>query len=127
MLRLHRALPSPLDFWASSHQAEVDAARCRKCGTCPTWCQVDAIAAEPGKMVAAIDPNRCIGCGLCAVHCPAGAISLIRRRETLPPPIDREALLEAINENKPGPLGRLRIAGKLVLDVMRTGNADILK
>jgi len=127
MLRLQQALPKPLDYWAGNYQAVVDPAACKGCGTCRDWCQVGAISGGEKKTVAVIERDRCIGCGLCVANCPATAVSLTQRPVAVTPPEDRDALLEAIKANRRGPIGRLRVAGKLVLDAFRTGRTDLLK
>ena len=43
MLRTHKALPKPLDFWASNFHAEVDKGACDGCGACEKRCQVGAV------------------------------------------------------------------------------------
>jgi len=57
--------------------AEVDAARCRACGTCQEICEFYAVRVREngrGVLVAQVDQAACRGCGTCAAHCPSGAI-----------------------------------------------------
>jgi heterodisulfide reductase subunit A len=58
--------------------AEVDAQRCRGCGTCLEICEFHAPALEAGELgvpVAAINKASCKGCGTCVAWCPSGAIT----------------------------------------------------
>lgn len=49
--------------------------RCRSCGKCPRYCDVDAIKYKNGKYW--VDPEICTGCGDCIPSCPYGYIELI--------------------------------------------------
>ena len=60
-------------------KAEIDADRCRGCGTCVEACHFGAIRRDgpvndKGVATARIDPLLCEGCGLCPLVCPEGAI-----------------------------------------------------
>jgi NADPH-dependent glutamate synthase beta subunit-like oxidoreductase/Pyruvate/2-oxoacid:ferredoxin oxidoreductase delta subunit len=58
--------------------AQVDAARCRACGTCQEICEFRAVRVREngwGVLVAQVDKAACLGCGTCAAHCPSGAIT----------------------------------------------------
>ncbi|MDI6691848.1 MAG: DUF362 domain-containing protein [Anaerosomatales bacterium] len=83
---------------------EVDAAACRSCGRCVTWCPVSAIVLGPDR-VAAVDYQVCYGCGECVAACPYGAIAT--QWKTTP-----EALQEKIVEHAAGALKDKR--GKVV-------------
>ena len=126
MLRLQQRLPKPVDFWAANYRVVVDGNACRKCGTCADWCQVGAIRAEKKTQIAEVDPTRCIGCGLCAANCPVDALTL-RQVSQISPPTDRDALHEVIQANRQGTLGAVKVAGKIILDALRTGRTDLLK
>ena len=58
-------------------KAQVEAWRCRGCGTCEEVCQVEAIKVrEDGERpIAQVDASLCTGCGTCAALCPSGAIT----------------------------------------------------
>jgi len=63
---------------ADGNVAQVDAVRCRACGTCESLCEFGAIAvrqASPAVWHAVVNPAACAGCGTCAAHCPSGAIT----------------------------------------------------
>jgi hypothetical protein len=52
----------------------VDAVKCTACGSCVSWCPVDAITMASGK--AEIDSSKCIGCAECVATCNFGAIAI---------------------------------------------------
>lgn len=54
-------------------KAEIDPARCIRCGLCKHHCRFDAIKMD-GYFV--VDPFGCEGCGVCEMICPANAIQL---------------------------------------------------
>jgi NADPH-dependent glutamate synthase beta subunit-like oxidoreductase/Pyruvate/2-oxoacid:ferredoxin oxidoreductase delta subunit len=62
---------------ADGNVAQVDAVRCRACGTCESLCEFGAVAVRQvaaGVWHAVVNPAACTGCGTCAAHCPSGAI-----------------------------------------------------
>jgi len=113
MLAVHKLLPRPLDFWTTSHQLVVTAARCTGCGRCRSRCQVGALTLAGGMV--RIDRRRCLGCGLCVGHCPTAALRLTPRPAAAVPPADDEALTAAIAANKRGWPARLLMLAKLAL------------
>jgi electron transport complex protein RnfB len=115
MLRLHKALPRPVDFWASNYHASVDAEACAGCETCVERCQVGAVTVEDKLGVAMVDLARCIGCGNCVSSCPSGAMSLVKKEKEVAPPETREDLYEVIMRHKKGVPGKVRLAAKLML------------
>jgi ferredoxin len=115
MLRMHKTLPKPVDFWASNYYASVDAETCSGCGTCVERCQVDALCVENGARVAVVNLNRCIGCGNCGVTCPTEAIHLRRKDGQFVPPKDSESLYDVIMAKKKGTMGKVGLAMKLML------------
>ena len=58
-------------------KAQVEAWRCRGCGTCEEVCQVEAIRVQEDgeRPIAQVDASLCTGCGTCAALCPSGAIT----------------------------------------------------
>ncbi|MBC7248762.1 MAG: FAD-dependent oxidoreductase [Anaerolineae bacterium] len=62
---------------ADGNVAQVEAVRCRACGTCESLCEFGAIAVRQtaaGGWHAVVNAAACTGCGTCAAHCPSGAI-----------------------------------------------------
>jgi NAD-dependent dihydropyrimidine dehydrogenase PreA subunit len=126
MLRVHRSLPKPLDFWASNFQAVVDASACDGCGVCVKRCQVRAVSVSGKKAPAVVNLNRCIGCGLCVPTCPKNAISIHKKAVEIRPPQTKDELYDIIMARKKGKLGKLKLTGKLIVDAVRTGRTDLL-
>jgi NAD-dependent dihydropyrimidine dehydrogenase PreA subunit len=126
MLRIHRRLPKPLDFWASNFQAVVNASACDGCGVCAKRCQVRAVSVSGKKEPAVVDLNRCIGCGLCVPTCPKKAISIHKKAVEIRPPQTKDELYDIIMAKKKGKLGKLKLTGKLFIDAIRTGRTDLL-
>jgi len=58
-------------------KAQVEAWRCRGCGTCKEVCQAEAIEVWGDRAwpIAQVDSSLCTGCGTCAAFCPSGAIT----------------------------------------------------
>ncbi len=58
-------------------KAQVEAWRCRGCGTCEEVCPAEAIKVrEDGeRLIAQVDLSLCTGCGACAALCPSGAVT----------------------------------------------------
>jgi NAD-dependent dihydropyrimidine dehydrogenase PreA subunit len=126
MLRIHRSLPKPLDFWASNFQAVVDANACDGCGVCEKRCQVRAVSVSEKKKPAVVDLNRCIGCGLCVPVCSKKAISIHKKAVEIKPPQTKDELYDIIMAKKKSKLGKLKLTGKLFIDAIRTGRTDLL-
>ena len=127
MLAVHKALPRPLDFWATNFLAKVDADKCEACGACEKRCQVGAVAVSEEKQYAVVVPERCLGCGVCVTTCPTDAITLSKKPTEVRPPQTREDLYDIIMTNKKGGLGKLKLTGKLVVDAIRTGQTNPFK
>ena len=127
MLRVHQALPRPLDYWASNFYATVDQDTCVGCGACEQSCQVSAVHVPRKKQPARVDLNRCLGCGVCVPGCPTESISLVKKPVELRPPQTLEALREILMAAKKGRLGKFQLTGKLVVDAVRTGHLNLLK
>lgn len=116
MLRVHKMLPKPVDFWATNYYASVNAEICSGCGTCVERCQVNAVTVDDRAVASFVNLNRCIGCGNCVVTCPTGAMSLLKKEKEIVPPQDLEGLYDVIKANKKGTLGRIKLAMKLMLN-----------
>ncbi|HJX23504.1 MAG TPA: 4Fe-4S dicluster domain-containing protein [Candidatus Bathyarchaeia archaeon] len=114
MLRVQKMLPKPVDFWATNYYASANAEACSGCGTCVERCQVDAVTVDDDAGTSFVNHNRCIGCGNCVVTCPTGAMSLLKKEKEIVPPRDSEGLYEVIMANKKGPLGKIKLATKLM-------------
>ena len=127
MLELHRRLPRPADFWSSNFFAEADPALCNGCGICEHRCQVGAVTVAHPKTPARVDANRCLGCGQCVETCPRQAIVLRKKPNQTIPPATREALYARLKAKRRGYLGKAALAGKLALDMLRTGSTALLR
>ena len=127
MLRTHKALPKPLDYWASNFHARVDQDTCVGCGACEKSCQVNAVRVAADNETAIVDLNRCLGCGVCVPGCPTESITLVKKPVELKPPRTVEELREILMAAKKGRLAKLKVSGKLVADSVRTGHYNLLK
>jgi Na+-translocating ferredoxin:NAD+ oxidoreductase subunit B len=127
MLSMHKSLPRPLEFWASNYYAAVDTDECNGCGICEKRCQVGAAKVSEQKQKTSVDLNRCIGCGLCIPTCPQKAISLQKKLNEIRPPQTRDDLYDIIMSHKKGRFGKLKIAGRLIIDAIRTGQTHLLR
>lgn len=127
MLGMHKSLPKPVDFWASNFYAVIDSERCDGCGNCEKRCQVQAVTLSDNLKRARINLNRCIGCGLCIPTCPSKAISLQKKPTEVRPPQTKEELNDILMSHKKGGLGKLQVAGKVVIDAILTGEHHLLK
>jgi Na+-translocating ferredoxin:NAD+ oxidoreductase subunit B len=117
MLAVHRKLPRPMDFWTANFHARVDGEACDGCGACRIRCQVGALEIGPGKR-ARVDLHRCLGCGLCVPACRKGAILLVKNAEEVRPPRTRDELHGRIMADKHGGLGKIKVAGRLLLGAL---------
>lgn len=122
MLGIQKSLPMPLEFWSANYYATVDQDICDGCGTCQSRCQVNAVRVEVKSKQAAVDLDRCIGCGLCVTTCLKKAMSLAKKPVEVRPPETREDLYEIIFSKRKGKVGKIKLAGKLLMDAFRTGN-----
>jgi NAD-dependent dihydropyrimidine dehydrogenase PreA subunit len=112
-----KRFPKPAEYFSSSFQAEVDADLCDSCGVCQSRCQMDALlesaAGGDGKMQ--VDRDRCIGCGLCVITCPSGALRLAEKEHHRVPPDDTKALYMQLLQERYGPWGMAKLAGRKLL------------
>jgi electron transport complex protein RnfB len=109
-----KRFPRPAEYFSASFQAEADAALCDSCGVCQSRCQMDALLDEgDGKM--RVDLARCIGCGLCVTTCPSGALRLVEKEQRKVPPDDTKTLYLQLLQERYGPWGMAKIAGRKLL------------
>ena len=127
MLGIHQNLPKPLDFWVANFYAAVDKDTCEGCGACMKRCQVGAVSVAAKKQPAVADRNRCIGCGVCIPACPTKSIILVKKPDEVRPPQTREDLHDIMMTGKKGRLEKLKLAGILIVDSVRTGHMNLLK
>jgi NAD-dependent dihydropyrimidine dehydrogenase PreA subunit len=127
ILRTHKVLPKPLDFWATNFHAEVDSDVCDGCGACEKRCQVGAVKVRGKNQPALVNLDRCLGCGVCVPGCPTQSIRLVKKPAEVRPPLTREDLQEAIMAGKKGRLGKLKLTGRLIVDSVRTGHMNLIK
>ncbi len=127
MLRTHKVLPKPLDFWATNFHAEVEREACDGCGACEKRCQVGAVKVPAKKRPAQVNLDRCLGCGVCVTGCPTQSITLVKNPAEVRPPLTREDLHEVIMAGKKGRLGKIKLTGKLIVDSVRTGHMKLIK
>jgi len=60
---------------------EVDFKTCSKCGTCATYCPVDAVTIDKeSEECVKIMWDYCKGCGICANECPKKCIKMVDER-----------------------------------------------
>jgi electron transport complex protein RnfB len=100
ILRLHKAVPDPVSFWATNYYAKVDSNLCVGCGNCEESCQTGAIAVKEDNEISEVDLSHCLGCGICINECPNDAISLQKKEKLIIPPKDGEEMYEVIMTNK---------------------------
>jgi ferredoxin len=111
----------PAEYFSASFQAEVDADLCEACGVCQSRCQMEALldgdgnAGGPGNGKMRVDQARCIGCGLCVTTCPSGALRLVEKTQRKEPPDDTKALYMQLLQDRYGPWGMAKLAGRKLL------------
>lgn len=127
MLNMQKRLPVPVDFWSSNYFTVIDTQACNGCGICEKRCQVDAIKVTAEKQCASVDLKRCIGCGLCIPTCPQHALALKKKESEVKPPKTRDELYDTIMAHKKSGLEKYKVAAKLIVDAIRTGQTNLLK
>jgi len=95
ILKTTLAYPKPGLSLASGFQPVWDSDLCTGCEICVERCPMDALTTSV-ENVPTIDMDRCIGCGVCATGCPMEAISLEQRQGVIIPPVNQQALKEAL-------------------------------
>jgi ferredoxin len=95
ILRTALAQPKPGIALNSGFMPTWDADLCTACDTCIERCPTDALIVGV-EDVREVNLDRCIGCGVCATGCPSEAIWLAERPGIPMPPLDQNALREAI-------------------------------
>ncbi|OPY82040.1 MAG: ferredoxin [Syntrophorhabdus sp. PtaU1.Bin153] len=115
MLRVHKILAKPVDFWSTNYYAAVNPDECTGCEFCADRCQVDALRIDKSLGIPRINPDRCIGCGNCVSSCPPRAIHLVKKERETIPPADLEDLYDAIMANKKTTLRKARLVARLIL------------
>ena len=113
-----KRFPQPAEYFSANFQAEVDADLCDSCGVCQSRCQMDALVDEdggPGGGKPRVDHARCIGCGLCVTTCPSGALQLVEKAQRKVPPDDTKALYMQLLQERYGPWGMAKLAGRKLL------------
>ncbi len=88
----------PAAMLASPFSVVLDEQACIGCGVCERRCQMDAIFLKEDK--AEVETRRCIGCGLCVSTCLAGALTLMRKSESLKPEIPNDMVQAAVRRSR---------------------------
>lgn len=114
-----KRFPQPAEYFSANFQAEVDAELCDACGVCQSRCQMDALldgnGDGDGDGKPRVDRARCIGCGLCVSTCPSGALRLSEKPRRKAPPDDTQALYMQLLQERYGPWGMAKLAGRKLL------------
>jgi Pyruvate/2-oxoacid:ferredoxin oxidoreductase delta subunit len=100
ILKLHKAIPNPVDHWATNFYAAVDSELCSECGACVESCQADAMIVAADTDIPNVDLGRCLGCGNCVPSCPDEAIELRKKEMEAVPPRTGEDMFEVIMTNR---------------------------
>ena len=99
ILKMALAQPRPGIALNSGFMPQWDADLCTACETCIDRCPTDALILGE-EDVPEVNLDRCIGCGVCATGCPSEAIGLVERPGVPIPPVDQNALREAIKASQ---------------------------
>jgi len=100
ILRVHKAVQNPVDYWATNFHAIVDTDLCSGCANCEESCQADAIKFDEENNIPTIDLTRCLGCGNCVASCPDEAMELRKKEKEVIPPPTGEDMFEVIMTHK---------------------------
>jgi Pyruvate/2-oxoacid:ferredoxin oxidoreductase delta subunit len=93
------AQPNPGIALNSGFQPVRNSELCKACEICIEHCPPTALTMGEDD-VPKVDLDRCIGCGICASGCPEEAVTLVERPGSQVPPLDQEALKEAIKASQ---------------------------
>jgi len=93
------AQPKPGIALNSGFQPVRNSELCKACEICIERCPPTALTMGEDD-VPKVDLDRCIGCGICASGCPEEAVTLVERPGYQVPPLDQEALKEAIKASQ---------------------------
>lgn len=106
MLGLMKNFPKPAEVVGSNFYAEVQAEKCKACGTCISRCPIDAVIGNGAP--SRINLKRCIGCGLCVPTCPENAMLLLPKEKEVLPPRTHEDHLDYIYARRTSFAGKIR-------------------
>ena len=95
ILKTALAQPKPGLALNSGFQPAIDQEECNSCETCVDRCPATALQLSEDDILL-LDLDRCFGCGVCATSCPTEAIALIAKPGFPEPPLDQEALADAL-------------------------------
>jgi len=115
VLTTAKRFPQPAEYFSASFQAALNADLCDACAVCQLRCQMDALVEGAGDGKPRVDLGRCIGCGLCVTTCPSGALSLVENSRRKVPPDDTKALYLQLLQDRYGPWGMAKLAGRKLL------------
>ena len=99
IIRKALAQPKPGIAHNSGFQPVRNPELCKACEICIERCPSSALTMGEDD-VPKVDLDRCIGCGVCASGCPEEAITLVERPGVQVPPLDQEALQEAMKASQ---------------------------
>ncbi len=89
VFRMYHTGAQPLLLKAFYYAELTAGAGCSCCGTCETYCPVNAIHMSDEK--AQINKEKCIGCGQCQFQCPEEAIQLVFQEREVYLPIQKKS------------------------------------
>lgn len=99
-----KSMKRPADFVASNYYASVDNEKCNDCNICLRRCSMDAIS-KNGQV--SIDLGKCIGCGLCVSRCKPGALTMVKKKKEVVPPVTEQDKYQYIMDHKKSKLGKI--------------------
>ena len=95
ILKTALAQPKPGLALNSGFQPDIDQDECTSCEMCIEGCPATALKMSEDDILL-LNLDRCFGCGVCATSCPTEAITLIPKPGYPEPPVDQDALKEAL-------------------------------
>lgn len=99
MIKTALSQPKPGLMMNSGFKPRHASESCTSCGTCIDRCPTNALTMG-NEDVPELNLDRCIGCGVCATGCDFEAITLVERAGIFPPPVNQEALEEAVKASQ---------------------------